>query len=66
MLNQAMNQMNGNIDNNEQFIYKLDMIIKRILNDKKQNIEIMNRLIIEDLNRIVNEWKERVMNGLIR
>ena len=36
------------------------------MNDKKQNMEIMNRLIMEDSNRIVNEWKERIMNGLIR
>ena len=42
------------------------MIIERMMNDKKQNMEIMNRLIMEDSNRIVNEWKERIINGLIR
>ena len=36
------------------------------MNDKKQNMEIMNRLIMEDSNRIVNQWKEGIMNGLIR
>ena len=42
------------------------MVIKRMMNDKKQNMEIMNRLIMEDSNRIVNQWKEGIMNGLIR